>query len=192
LKILDTLPIVKRDVSLGVRVLRCINSAAYEMHQEIHSVRQGLVLLGVEQLRKWASIWALAGLNGSGTPEVAVMSIVRAQCCELIGQAVFDVAIGAEFFLLGLCSLLDVLLCQPMPTVLAALPLPAEIHDALIGTPNAAWLVLNAVIAYERGAWDEAVDIGQKIGVSASVLSTAYASALQWAQTTSELLQRAP
>ena len=52
-----------RDVSLTVRVLRSINSAAYGLGQEITSLRHALVLLGIQQVRNWAAVWAMAGVN---------------------------------------------------------------------------------------------------------------------------------
>ena len=57
-----------------------------------------------------------------------------------------------------------------------------------MGTQSGTRLVLDAVRAYERGAWDEAVGLGQKIGLSTAGLPTAYASALQWAQPVARLL----
>src|SRR5262249_59876285 len=55
--------LIKHDTSLSYRVLRCVNSAAFGMQREIHSVRQAVVLLGLDQIKKWASVWALAGVN---------------------------------------------------------------------------------------------------------------------------------
>ena len=51
-----------------------------------HSIREALLLLGLDQVRKWSSIWALAGLN-RGPSELVTMTVIRARCCELLGQA---------------------------------------------------------------------------------------------------------
>lgn len=48
--------VIKRDASLGYRVLRSINSAAFGVRQEIHSVRQALVMLGMGRIKQWASV----------------------------------------------------------------------------------------------------------------------------------------
>jgi EAL and modified HD-GYP domain-containing signal transduction protein len=59
--IVEVEDLVKRDPSLTYRVLQCVNSAAFGVRRELQSIRQALVLLGLDQVRKWASVWALAG-----------------------------------------------------------------------------------------------------------------------------------
>ena len=76
--------LIKHDASLTYRVLRCINSAAFGIRREIQSIRQALVLLGLDQVRKWASVWALAGLNGGASSELVTIAILRARSCELV------------------------------------------------------------------------------------------------------------
>src|SRR4029453_1661769 len=118
------------------RLLRCVNSASTGLHQEIHSIRQAIVLLGVDRIRKWASVWALAGLNGRGCSEVGTLAVLRARCCELLGDRIGEGS-GAEFFLLGLCSLLDTMLGRTISSVVDGLPLSEEKRHALLGQDNA-------------------------------------------------------
>ncbi|HLB44936.1 MAG TPA: HDOD domain-containing protein [Candidatus Limnocylindrales bacterium] len=177
--------LVKHDVSLSYRVLRCINSAAFGLRQEIRSIRQALVMLGTDRIRKWASVWSLAGLN-SGTPETVTVALLRARCCELVGEALSGAEAGSEFFLLGLCSLLDAMLDRPMANALSDMPLPAPIRDALLGASNAARSVLDLVVAYERGAWDEAEGAATAAGLPAAALPAAYADGLRWARELSQ------
>jgi EAL and modified HD-GYP domain-containing signal transduction protein len=172
--------LLKHDASLTYRVLRCVNSAGFGLHREIQSIREALLLVGLDQVRKWTSLWALAGLN-RGPAELATMTVLRARTCEMLGQALGHADRGASYFLLGLCSLLDALLQHPMPHVIADLPLAAEIRDALVGTGNPARQALDAVVLYERGGFDEAAAITAVLGLDAGVLPTAYADALGWA-----------
>jgi len=178
--------LVKHDASMSYRVLRCVNSAAFGAYQEVTSIRHAIMLLGFDQIRKWASTWAVAGANQSGTQELAVVAILRARCCELLGDSLLDEEMGGEFFLLGLCSLLDVILCQPLDKALASLPLSAGIRHALVGGPGFGRSVLDAVMAYERGAWDEAADALKTTGLDPAILPAVYHSALEW---TRELLR---
>ena len=173
--------LIRHDASLSYRVLRCINSAACSIGCKIGSIRQAVVLLGVDHIRKWASVWAVAGINTTGTEELATMALLRARCCELLGDRVSPDQ-GSRFFLLGLCSLLDVMLDQPMEKAIGQLPLPEEIRQALLGQSNAARSVLDGVIAYERGAWDEANAAVSGTGCTSGELWTAYGDALRWAQ----------
>jgi c-di-GMP-related signal transduction protein len=173
--------LIKHDASLSYRVLRCINSAAYGIRRQIQSIRQAVVLLGLDQVRKWASVWALAGLNEGASAELVTVAILRARACELLAQSILPREESSEYFLLGLCSLLDVILRKPMDEALSELPISDTIKSALLGDDNRARKVLDAVVAYERGEWDQASICSQQAGISLATLPEAYADALRWA-----------
>jgi c-di-GMP-related signal transduction protein len=175
--------LVKRDVSLSYRVLRCINSAAYGLRREIKSIQEALVLLGVEPIRSWASVWCVAGLNTSGTYELVTTALVRARCCELLGEHLSKADEAAELFLVGLCSLLDAMLGRPLAEAIGDLPLSLAARNALLGEDrNTARYVLDAVVAYENGLWDEAAVAAHNAGLTPAHLADAYAGALRWSR----------
>jgi len=178
--------LIKHDASLTYRVLRCINSAAFGIRREIQSIRQALVLLGLDQVRKWASVWALAGLNGGASSELVTMAILRARSCELVATKVRGADDASEYFLLGLCSLLEAMLGQPMATAVVELPLSDHVRGALLGEENAARSILDAVIAHERGEWDNAIRITRSLSVPDDTLPVAYADSLKWARELSQ------
>lgn len=182
--------LVKHDLSLSYRVLRSVNSAAFGLRQEVTSIRRALMLLGVAQIRKWASVWSLAGLSDGGTPETVSMALVRARCCELAGEQTQSPDAGS-YFLLGLCSLLNVILQRPMADALADMPLPAAIREALLGGKNHAHTVLDTMVAYEQGHWDNAVAGAAAIGLKEEALSAIYADALRWARELSRMSEAA-
>ena len=171
--------LVKHDASLSYRVLRCVNSAAFGVRKEVRSIREALQLLGLGQIRKWASIWSIVGLNG-GAPELVTLTILRARCCEILGETLPEGDNASEYFLLGLCSLLDALLGVPMDAALDDLPLASETRDALLGHANPSRHLLDAVTCYERGAWEDAAAAAAKIRLTANDLARAYNSALEW------------
>jgi EAL and modified HD-GYP domain-containing signal transduction protein len=182
--------LVKHDVSLSVRVLRMINSAAYSLRHEVTSIRQALVLLGLDQIRKSASVWALAGANGGGTQEVVAIALLRARCCELVGAELPGAEDGGGFFLMGLCSLLDAIVGKPIEEAVADMPLPAPIKGALLGEKNNERMVLDAVVAYEQGEWDASTKLLKKLKLKVS-LPDVYADALRWARELSRTAQAA-
>ena len=177
--------LVKRDVSLTVRVLRSINSAAYGLRQEITSVRHALVLLGLQQVRQWASVWAMAGLNSGGTPEMVSVALLRARSCEMIGNTYSGPEVGNEMFLLGMCSMLDAIVDQPMEKAINGLQFTASVRDALLGGSNPMRSILDAVIAHEQGDWEQSEEIMTRVGLSPQLLPEAYAEALRWARNVS-------
>jgi EAL and modified HD-GYP domain-containing signal transduction protein len=172
--------LIKSDVSLSIRILRSINSWLYGLPQEITSIRHAIAFLGLDQIRKWASVWALAGMNDTGTAETVSVALLRARCAELIGNRLHGSEEGASYFLLGLCSLLDAILNRPMAEAVANMPLSSEIIDALLGKPNAPRAVLDTVIAYERGRWDEAAASMARLGLPDTNFADIYADALRW------------
>ena len=178
--------LVKQDVSLSLRVLRSVNSAAYAIRTEIRSIGQALLLLGIDPIRKWTTVWCLAGLSKGATPELATLALLRARACELLGEHL-PVEQSSELFLVGLFSLLDVMLGRTMTDALDGLPLSAVAAQALEGQPNTMRSVLDSVIAYERGEWSEAAMLAEGFGLNRTALPEAYTSALKWAQDVSRV-----
>jgi EAL and modified HD-GYP domain-containing signal transduction protein len=177
----DVERLVKQDVSLSLRVLRSVNSAAYPIRTDVHSIGHALLLVGVEPIRRWASVWCLAGLSTTGTPELATLALLRARACELAARRLSDVE-SSELFLVGLFSLLDVMLSTPMAAAIEMLPLSDGAKHALTGGSNTLRTVLDAVVHYERGSWDEAMATAAPVGVDAACLADAYTGALRWVE----------
>jgi len=180
--------LIKHDAALCYRILRTVNSAAYALQTTVHSIREALILLGRDTVRRWASLWALAGLNEQAHGELVAMSTVRARCCELLGQSVGGEDFGTEGFLVGMCSLLDAILARPMAAVLADLPLADETRGALLGQDNRTRRLLECAIAYERGEWEKCTALAARAGIKLTVLPIAYSEALRWSR---ELQQQA-
>src|SRR4029077_20911243 len=173
--------LVTHDLSLSVRVLRAVNSAAFGIRHEVTSLRHALVLLGLAQVRKWASVWAMAVLGEGDNSGLVGMSLVRARCCEYLGE-VMPEREGSGYFLLGLCSMLDIILRRPMNLALENLPLPEAIREALLGHENVARTVLNTMVHYERGEWDAAYAGADRLNVSFDLLPDIYAARIRWAR----------
>lgn len=174
--------IIKRDAMLTYRLLRAVSSAATAVPANApaaSSIRLALVLLGQDTVRRWASLWAVKALTDQQNApqiELVTMSIVRARCCELL-----DASAENDGFLLGLCSLLDVLLGQPLTGLLAQLPLSEHTRQALTGTPNARRQLLECVVAYERGQWEASENLARSLGLDPTRLPAAYTEAHAWA-----------
>ncbi len=171
--------LLKHDASLSYRVLRTVNSAGFGLRREIRSIRDALLMLGLDQVRKWTSIWVLAGMN-RGSSELVTMTVLRGRSCELLGQATGRPDSDGGYFLLGLCSLLDVLLGQPMKDIVRELPLDDEIRAALLGAVNQPRKVLDAVTHYEQGRWLESAAQTADLELDEDCLAQAYADALAW------------
>jgi EAL and modified HD-GYP domain-containing signal transduction protein len=172
--------LVKPDAALCYQILQTVNSAAFAQHQRVHSIRQALLLLGRDVVRRWVSVWTLASLGAKSHPELITLSAIRARCCEVLGETLGGDALAAEGFLVGLCSLLDTILGVPMSTIIEKVPLTEDSRLALAGGQNRLRGMLDCAVSYERGDWKACSASAERIGLDSRILPAAYLDALQW------------
>lgn len=144
--------IIATDVGLSYRLLRYLNSAYYQLQRPLDSIRQAILYLGLHELRRWASLMAIASVDDKPS-ELISMLTVRARMCELLGHEL-HAGDGDTFFTVGLFSGLDAVLDVPLSEVVAELPLSRDVHQALLHRQGPAGTVLDCVLHYESGDWD--------------------------------------
>jgi len=170
--------IIKSDLGLTYKLLRFINSAYFGIKTEVRSIKQALVLLGFEEIKKWTSLLALHHLGEGKAPELLRQSILRARFCEEIGAESGLERERPKLFLLGMFTVLGALMNQPMTRILDQLPLDKEIRDALLGRNNKYRWILETVLAYERGQWDQFSTAMEYLDVNEAILPSLYQSAV--------------
>lgn len=172
--------LVSHDAALCYRILRTVNSAAFGLRRTVQTMHDALLLLGRDAVRRWVTLWAIAGIGEHGPSELVVMATVRARCCELLAGAGRADQAG-DAFLLGMCSLLDAMLDRPMADVVAELPLEEDTRRALCGRAGVKRSLLDCVIAYEQGDWPRCALHARAAGVDPALLPAVSAEALRWA-----------
>ncbi len=175
--------IIKQELSMSYRLLRYVNSAAFAFLIEITSIRQALILVGQDQIRKWASVWALAGVGGDRPVELVVASSIRALLCESLAAAAGLGDRASDLFLMGMLSMIDAILDRPMEQALETLSLPYDVQDALLGGGNRLRLLLDCVTAFERGDWNASSTAAAALTVDEELLAHRYLAATSWAGT---------
>jgi c-di-GMP phosphodiesterase len=163
---------IGRDVGLSFRLLRYINSAFFGLRFEISSIGQALALLGVENLRRWATLTVLASIDGK-PPELTVTALVRGRFCERAGEQLPGPRPG-ELFTLGLFSVIDALMDAPIEEVVEMIPFPSDMRDALTERKGEKGALLECVTALEAGDFDRAQRLVRGAGEY-------YVEALMWA-----------
>src|SRR5690606_529703 len=113
--------LVSQDVALSYRVLRCINSSYYDGPRRVDSIRQAIVILGLDNLRQLATLVVLQGFDDR-PPVLLINVMARARMCEQLGRLSGKRDVGA-YFITGLFSMLDVLTGKPTAEIVDALPL---------------------------------------------------------------------
>ncbi len=168
--------LVSQDLSISYRVLRCINSSYYNLPRRVQSIRQAIVILGIESLRQLCALVALQGFEAR-PPNLFVTAMARARMCEQLGR-LGGAAETGPYFITGLFSLLDVLTGIPTEQIVDELPLAAPVERALIAEEGELGEALKCVRAYERAAWRH-VSFGS---ISAELIRAAYVDAVFWAE----------
>jgi c-di-GMP phosphodiesterase len=176
----DIEKLMARDVSISYKLLRYINSATHRTVNRISSIRHAILLLGKKEFKNFIAL-VLAADMASGKPiELTRAALTRAKFCELLARSA-QAGDNAEFFLLGLFSLLDAILDQSMAWVTEQLPLSDHLTEALLRRGPLA-VYLHLAICYERGDWDEVPLLLQELDVSEDVAMAAYHSAINWTE----------
>lgn len=173
--------IMKSDVALMYKFMKFINSSFFNFLQEISSIRQAVMLVGQEQLKKWLSIISFVDLNKGNNKEYTNLTIMRARLCELIISEMNKEA-GSDGFLVGMFSDLDLLVGDDISKVLSELPVKVEIKKALSGEDNILKKSLDLTLSYERMDLDSIEKLSKEIGINKERLSVLYLTALKWVQ----------
>ena len=170
--------LLKQEPSLLYRLLRYLNSPILGLRSEVRSVRHAIVLLGENEFRRWAAIFAIISMSTGKSPELIRTALTRAFFCEEFSAAAALREKGPSLFLMGLLSVTDALLDKPMREALKALPVIQEVKIALCGGTNHFRDVFELVLALERAEWIRLSDIAARIGCDEGKIPDSYLSAL--------------
>ena len=144
----DLEAILRTDPGLSYRLLRYVNSAAVGLRNEVSSLRQTLMLVGVNTVRQWLLLVQMSEVD-TGRPELMRSGLVRARICELL--ALTHRCRPETAFVAGMLSICDALFDRPMAEVVADLPLSEELRDALVKREGRLGGLIDTAIAVQHG-----------------------------------------
>jgi EAL and modified HD-GYP domain-containing signal transduction protein len=164
---------VRRSPALVYRLLRIVNSAASGVPRKVASIRDAVVMVGMNRLRSWMILLALS--PGGSRAEGLAGALIRARTCELVARA-SGIAGSESAFTVGLLhgvaeamDLTPAMLLERMPA------LAPDLSSALFGGPGPLQQVLDAVLRYELGQ-----DARPDRALPQTILVNAYLEALAW------------
>jgi EAL and modified HD-GYP domain-containing signal transduction protein len=178
--------LIRHDISFSHSLLTYLNSAAFHWAGRIQSVRQGLLMLGSDEIRKWVSMASLSSLAQNRPPVLMAQVLMRGRFCEVIAGAAKLSMGDSDPFLLGMFSLLGAILQRPLEGILDDLNIGRNIRNALLGAGGEAdplSMVLGIVKSYERADFREVDAAARVIGMSPGALSACYLESLSWVET---------
>jgi EAL and modified HD-GYP domain-containing signal transduction protein len=140
--------IIGEDPGLTVRLLRFANSAAVSAGRTLDTVRDAMMVLGAEQVRRFV-LSVLLGDLGAQRPALVAAGLLRGRLCETL---VRDAGAGDPdaAFTAGILSVADALLDQPMGEVVRSLPVGDELQWALVTGSGPLGAALATAVRLER------------------------------------------
>jgi len=173
-----------RDAVLSFKLLRLVNSAAFGLARKVDSLKQAIMLLGLNKIKNWVNILAMSNL-GDKPHELSVSALTRARMCELIANHLNGKSKIDGFFTVGLLSTLDAFMDAPLPTLLDSISLSQHINDAILKQLGNEGKVLEITTHYEKGEWD-AIDWHylESNNINAEELAQIYIETLEWVDKT--------
>jgi EAL and modified HD-GYP domain-containing signal transduction protein len=175
---------IQSDVTISVRLLGYLNSAAFAFTQKIKSVSQAINLLGPGKVKSWLRVILLSDMSQSGDAhELVLLSAQRGLFLELLTKDHdfwgFD---PDSLHLLGLFSLLDTLLGVPMFGIVANLPLDHKMKAALCQEPDNEYVpLLQLAQCLEEARWEDSEKLALELNLDMGKVRQAFQSSVDWA-----------
>lgn len=172
--------VLSHDRQLSHKVLSLVNSAATGVVREVESLRQAIMLIGLDKLKNIANLLLLANIKDK-PHELSVLALTRAHMCEVLALSIDSRARSDSFFTVGLVSIMDAFLDEPLNTLLDSMGIQQHLVDAIIHHAGNEGALLKIVKAYEQAQWHN-IDWAylDAHDISAEILNRRYMETLEW------------
>jgi c-di-GMP-related signal transduction protein len=182
----------KLNPGLTYNLLRLVNSVAIGLRVRIKTLRHALMVLGLEQLKRWITLALYASSSSSGAQspllEIAAM---RGKLLELLVQALPNPE-GKEYsdraFMAGILSLIDVLFEVPMAEIVEKLHLVHDVRDALLHRAGGLGRLLLLAEKLEQTDFAAVNEHLEECGITLDQLLAAQLETITWSDRLSAAL----
>jgi EAL and modified HD-GYP domain-containing signal transduction protein len=118
------------DPRLALKIVLLVNSSLFSFVRKVHDVKEAVVMLGIEAVKRWAIILLL--VTESESPiEIFRVLLARAKTLELFATST-DLDNQGDYFTLGLFSGLEAVLGTDIEAITRTIPMSEDITRALI------------------------------------------------------------
>jgi len=175
----------KEHADLTYNLMRMVNSVGTGLSTKVSSLKHGLLVLGRQPLRRWVQLLLYASSKGdvTGNP-LMQLAATRGKLLELVAQQErpIDPDYADRAFMVGMLSLLDTLLSEPLPKILERMNLQEAVIAALLNHEGSLGELLTLCEKIEAG---DIAAIQEKLhahpGLTVDALNKAQMEALGWA-----------
>ncbi len=174
---------IEHDIALSYKLMKLINSSSKRSKFKIRSIKQAILHLGLEDLKRWIYILTYREsqkYNPSGAyDELMKTSLCRAKMCELLAKY-NNKRNTSEYFLIGMFSLIDALLRRPIKSILMQLPLSDEIVETISGSDTSMQPYLQLTVAVEKMDFEVINKIANDLSINIEEVFETFKAANKW------------
>lgn len=175
---------IQADVTISFRLLSYLNSASFGFRRKIDSIKDAITMLGWNNLKNWLRVVLLSEVSES--QHASELIFLSAQRGKFLEQVSMDHDFwGFEpdsLFLLGMFSLLEALLGQPMAEIVRYLPLADKLKGALCLEDNNEYVPLLKLARYfEEAEFDQSDAMITQLSLDTAKVKQAYRNSIDWA-----------
>lgn len=153
--------IIQSDPLLSYQLLKIANSAVYGGFQDIDSIEQAILRLGLLNLKSWIMLCSMN--NVSNKPmEILETGLLRAHMSSIL-MSHKNEELNNQAYTVGLLSILDSLLNRPLKQLMKKVALNDSLKQAILYQKGELGEMLALVSAYVEGDWQN-VDKTQYAG----------------------------
>jgi len=173
--------IFEDEASLSFKLLRYVQSPIFKRDVSIESIKQAILVLGLDELKRFICLLFTAQFSVGKPQELTVMSLARGRFCELMVKSTLPRHSQSSAFLIGLLSLIDAMVDGNIHELMDKLPLPPEMKDAIINRQGESANFLKLCELFEKADWPNIELFCQQIAVEIEPSYRLFQEALTWA-----------
>lgn len=146
---------IRVDAHLTYKLLQKMRTARYYRGQVVHSIKDALIRMGMDEVRRWISLILMQDLTETTSDEQVRLALVRAIFCEKMAGGTKNRTLAGEAFITGIFSIIEAEKGE-FQDLLMLLDVTRQVRDALLDrTPNDLTHFLNTAMLYESHQWDQ-------------------------------------
>ncbi|MDF2514360.1 MAG: diguanylate phosphodiesterase [Herbinix sp.] len=171
--------IIEQDPNLAYRLLHVVSNKAKD--DLVYSIKRALSYMGLNELERWINILMLRELGDEKPDELLMLSLIRAKFAEYIARNSNKKYQKFEASIMGLFSVMDALLDEPMDQAIKDISISVSVKEALMERSGDLAQIYDLILAYEGGDWDKVECLCGNLKVKVSLLQEGYINAVRWA-----------
>jgi EAL and modified HD-GYP domain-containing signal transduction protein len=174
--------IFEDDINLSFKLLRYVQSPIFKRDAAIQTIKQAILVLGIEELKRFISLLFTAQFSIGKPKALTVMALSRGRFCELMVNTTLPINSQPSAFLIGLLSLIDAMVDGDIQELMDKLPLHQDMKDAIINRKGESANFLKLCELFEKADWENIELFCQQINVDPEQSCGLFKDALIWAE----------